>query len=338
MIPDYQPDNAGRGSRRNNDAAGSRRLISLIVPVLNETLAIGPFLERVHEVLSPLSDIDYELVFVDDGSTDATVPALLNAQDSYENLRIVELTRNFGKEAALSAGLDAARGHAVIPIDVDLQDPPELIGRMLECWRQGADVVLAHRTDRSRDSALKRITARLFYRAHNAISVPPIPDNVGDFRLMDRAVVEALKLLPENRRFMKGLFAWVGFRTVSIDYARPQRNDGESRFNTWKLWNMALEALTSFSTAPLRIWTYLGAMIAVLAFAYALFLVLLVLTRGVDVPGYASVFVAVAFFGGLQLLGIGIIGEYLGRTYLEAKRRHAYLVRCIHEPSVKDRR
>ena len=220
----------------------------------------------------------------------------------------------------------------MIPIDVDLQDPPELIPRMIELWREGYEVVLARRADRSSDRALKRLSAHAFYRTHNAVSVPPIPEDVGDFRLMDRGVVEALKRLPENRRFMKGLFAWVGFRTTTIDYARPERSRGGSRFDTWKLWNLALEGLTSFSTAPLRVWTYLGASIALLAFLWAAFLVVRVLVRGIDVPGYASVFVAVAFLGGLQLLGIGVLGEYLGRTYLEAKRRPVYLVRRIHEP------
>lgn len=300
--------------------------------MFNEARAIDDFVRAVRITLDPLPDLDYEFVFVDDGSTDDTLGVLLAADAGRGCIRVVELTRNFGKEAALTAGLDAARGDAVIPIDVDLQDPPELIPRMLELWREGYEVVLARRADRSSDRTLKRLSAHAFYRTHNAVSVPPIPEDVGDFRLMDRGVVEALKRLPENRRFMKGLFAWVGFRTTTIDYARPERSRGGSRFDTWKLWNLALEGLTSFSTAPLRVWTYLGASIALLAFLWAAFLVVRVLVRGIDVPGYASVFVAVAFLGGLQLLGIGVLGEYLGRTYLEAKRRPVYLVRRIHEP------
>ena len=300
--------------------------------MFNEARAIDDFVRAVRITLDPLPDLDYEFVFVDDGSTDDTLDVLLAADAGRGCIRVVELTRNFGKEAALTAGLDAARGDAVIPIDVDLQDPPELIPRMLELWREGYEAVLARRADRSSDRTLKRLSAHAFYRTHNAVSVPPIPEDVGDFRLMDRGVVEALKRLPENRRFMKGLFAWVGFRTTTIDYARPERSRGGSRFDTWKLWNLALEGLTSFSTAPLRVWTYLGASIALLAFLWAAFLVVRVLVRGIDVPGYASVFVAVAFLGGLQLLGIGVLGEYLGRTYLEAKRRPVYLVRRIHEP------
>lgn len=300
--------------------------------MFNEARAIDDFVRAVRITLDPLPDLDYEFVFVDDGSTDDTLGVLLAADAGRGRIRVVELTRNFGKEAALTAGLDAARGDAVIPIDVDLQDPPELIPRMLELWREGYEVVLARRADRSSDRTLKRLSAHAFYRTHNAVSVPPIPEDVGDFRLMDRGVVEALKRLPENRRFMKGLFAWVGFRTTTIDYSRPERSRGGSRFDTWKLWNLALEGLTSFSTAPLRVWTYLGASIALLAFLWAAFLVVRVLVRGIDVPGYASVFVAVAFLGGLQLLGIGVLGEYLGRTYLEAKRRPVYLVRRIHEP------
>jgi hypothetical protein len=202
---------------------------------------------------------------------------------------------------------------------------------MLSRWREGYDVVLGRRIDRVSDTWAKRASAKWFYRIHNLISEPVIPENVGDFRLMDRAVVEALNELPESRRFMKGLFAWVGFRTAYVDYARPERAAGSSKFNGWRLWNFALEGLTSFSTDPLRIWTYVGAAVALASFLYGFTIALKVLIYGVDVPGYASVFVAVTFLGGLQLIGIGVMGEYLGRTYLEAKRRPVYLVRRVYE-------
>jgi glycosyltransferase involved in cell wall biosynthesis len=252
---------------------------------------------------------------------------LLQLVERDRRVRVLELSRNFGKEAALTAGLDASRGDAVVAMDADLQDPPALIGRLIEEWSRGADVVLARRSDRSADSLLKRITAGLFYRIHNRLSSVQIPDNVGDFRLIDRTAVEALKALPERQRFMKGLFAWIGFRTATVDYARRPRASGSTKFSGWRLWNFALEGITSFSTAPLRVWTYIGALGALLTFLYALFIIARVLILGVDVPGYASLLVAVLFLGSLQLLSVGLLGEYIGRVYLEAKQRPVYVVR-----------
>jgi glycosyltransferase involved in cell wall biosynthesis len=212
-------------------------------------------------------------------------------------------------------------------MDADLQDPPELIARLVEEWQRGAEVVLARRTDRSADSFLKRKTAELFYRIHNRLSSVKIPENVGDYRLLDRAAVDALKSLPERQRFMKGLFAWIGFRTASVDYTRGVRASGAGKFSGWRLWNFALEGITSFSTVPLRIWTYIGALGALLTFLYALFIVLRVLILGIDVPGYASLLVAILFLGSLQLLSVGLLGEYIGRVYLETKQRPVYVVR-----------
>ena len=268
---------------------------------------------------------------VNDGSSDATLDCLLTLQQENPSIRIVDLSRNFGKEAALSAGLKAATGQLVVPIDVDLQDPPELVLDMIGKWREGYDVVLGQRVNRDSDSWAKRITATWFYRIHNKIADPQIPENVGDFRLMDRAVVDALNELPESRRFMKGLFAWVGFRTTFVSYARPERVAGTTKFNGWRLWNFALEGVTSFSTDPLKIWTYVGAFVALVSLMFAAYITIRVFVYGVDTPGYASVMVAVTFLGGLQLVGIGVIGEYLGRTYLESKRRPIYLVRHIYE-------
>jgi len=305
--------------------------LSLVVPIFNENETVGLFLDRVGEVFDEQASIRLEIVLVNDGSTDGTLDTLLERQRADGRIRVTDLTRNFGKEAALTAGLDVARGQVVVPIDVDLQDPPELVLDMIGLWRQGYDVVQARRVDRGSDSLPKRLSASWFYRIHNWIAQPKLPENVGDFRLMDRAVVEALKALPESRRFMKGLFAWVGFRTTVLEYGRPPRVAGTSKFDGWRLWNFALEGLTSFSTAPLRVWTYLGALVAGLSFLYGLFIVIRVLLYGVDTPGFASLFVAVTFLGGVQLIGIGVIGEYLGRAYLETKRRPVYLIRRIYE-------
>jgi glycosyltransferase involved in cell wall biosynthesis len=304
-------------------------LISIIVPCFNEAEGIARFQTTLLPILAAMKDVGWEIICVDDGSTDATLPALI-ALAADPRFKIIELSRNFGKEAALTAGLDAARGDAVIPIDADLQDPPDLIPEMVAAWRNGAEVVLARRADRSTDGMMKRKTAAWFYRLHNRLSKTKIPENVGDFRLMDRAVVDALKQLPERQRFMKGLFAWVGFRTVTIDYVRAHRAAGESKFSGFALWNFALEGLTSFSTAPLKIWTYLGALGALLTFAYAIFIVLYTIIRGTGVPGYASLLVAVLFFGSVQLMSIGLLGEYIGRIYLETKQRPAYLIRKTH--------
>lgn len=303
--------------------------ISLVIPCYNESAGLNALFARVDSALHGL-DIGIEYVLVNDGSTDDTIHQLVRLTSERSDLIVVDLSRNFGKEAALTAGIEAATGDAIIPLDADLQDPPELITSMLEKWREGYEVVLAKRSDRSADSAFKRLTARAFYKIHNSVSDVTIPADVGDFRLMDRRVVEALKLLPENRRFMKGIFAWVGFRTTTIEYQREERSTGSTHFNGRRLWNLAVEGVTSFSLLPLRIWTYVGATVAIIAMSFGVFLVIRTLAFGRDIPGYASIIVAVLFIGGIQLIGMGIIGEYLGRTYLESKRRPAYIVRQIY--------
>jgi glycosyltransferase involved in cell wall biosynthesis len=251
---------------------------------------------------------------------------LINAKRDFPSLRIINLSRNFGKEAALSAGLDYSTGEIIIPIDADLQDPPELIPEMIEEWRKGYDVVLARRIDRSTDGFLKKITANLFYKVHNKISDTKIPQNCGDFRLMTRRVAEAVKRLPENQRFMKGVFAWVGFKVSTVDYSRQLRSAGSSKFGAWRLWNFALDGITSFSTVPLRIWFYIGSIVATFSFLYGGFIVVRTLVYGVDVPGYASILTSILFLGGVQLISIGVLGEYLGRVYLEVKSRPNYIV------------
>jgi glycosyltransferase involved in cell wall biosynthesis len=272
----------------------------------------------------------FEFVCVNDGSQDRTLESLLSFAKQDSRIRVIDLSRNFGKEAALTAAIDYAVGDAVIPIDVDLQDPPELIPKMIEKWREGYEVVLAKRVDRSSDSFMKRFTAQLFYRFHNKISRPPIPENVGDFRLIDHRAVDALKTLREYHRFMKGLFAWVGFKTCTIDYTRRARTAGKSKFNGWRLWKFALEGITSFSTFPLTMWLYLGSAVSAGAFCYGLFIFCRTLIFGVKWPGYASSICLILFFGGLQLLGIGVLGEYIGRTYIESKRRPIYIVRMFY--------
>jgi glycosyltransferase involved in cell wall biosynthesis len=307
-----------------------RKFISIIVPFFNEGGGIVSFKDRLTTQLELIADMNFEIICVDDGSKDTTLAELHAVADADRRFKVVELSRNFGKEAALTAGLDFASGDAVIPIDADLQDPPEVIAQMIAAWRAGAEVVEARRVDRSSDSLVKRKSAAWFYKLHNRLSKTKISENVGDFRLMDRVVVDALKRLPERQRFMKGLFAWVGFRTVTIDYARAPRVAGESKFSLFSLWNFAMEGFTSFSTAPLKLWTYLGAVSAILTFSYAVYIVLRTLISGIDVPGYASLLVAVLFFGSVQLISIGLLGEYIGRIYIETKLRPVYIVRKVY--------
>lgn len=312
-------------------------LLSLVVPFYNESEALHVFFARVVPILESIPRTRFEIVCVNDGSADDTLAKLVGMSRRDPRIRVIDLTRNFGKEAALTAGIDEAAGDAVIPIDADLQDPPELIPTLVQRWRHGAEVVLAQRASRATDSLLKRITAGAYYRVHNRLSDLKIPENVGDFRLMDRAVVNALKQLPERHRFMKGLFAWVGFNTVIVQYERAPRSAGKSKFSGWRLWNLALEGITSFSSVPLRSWTYLGSFIAMLAFCYGMFIIARTLILGVDVPGYASVLSLLLFFGGLQLIGLGVVGEYIGRIYDESKGRPIYLIKRRYQERRQER-
>lgn len=308
----------------------SRKIVSIVVPFFNEGSNVELFAQGIAPILGELTDINFEIVCVDDGSSDDTLARLIRLAKADARFRVIELSRNFGKEAALTAGIDHATGDAVIPIDADLQDPPELIAHMIAAWKNGAEVVLARRVDRSVDPLLKQRSAAWFYRIYNHLSHLKLPENVGDFRLMDRVVVDALKTLTEQQRFMKGLFAWVGFRTVTLDYQRRARSSGTTKFSGWKLWNLALEGVTSFSTLPLKVWTYIGLVGALATAIYAIFIVVRTLIIGVDVPGYASLLVAILFIGSLQLVSIGVLGEYIGRIYMESKRRPTYIVRRRH--------
>jgi glycosyltransferase involved in cell wall biosynthesis len=305
-------------------------LVSLVIPVFNEEEVLGIFLERTAAALDG-AGLDYEYVFVNDGSRDNTLPLLIELSRENPRVRVVDLSRNFGKEAALTAGIDYVRGEVMVPIDVDLQDPPELIPQFVEKWREGYDVVYGVRASRDEDSIGKRATAGGFYRLFNRLSPTHIPDNAGDFRLIDRRVVAVLRRLPERNRFMKGLFSWVGFRSIGVPYERPARAAGATKWNLRKLWNFALDGIVSFSTVPLRMWSYVGVVISLLAFLYATFIVLSVIIFGKDLPGYASLLTVILFLGGIQLISLGVIGEYLGRLFLETKARPVYVVDRVYE-------
>jgi glycosyltransferase involved in cell wall biosynthesis len=299
--------------------------LSIIAPMYNEEANIDYFFETLIPVLLRLG-LEYEIICVNDGSKDRTLEKLLNYRQDNPQIKIISFARNFGKEIALTAGLHHTSGKAIIPIDTDLQDPPELIERLLDKWREGYDVVYAVRRRRLGESSFKRFTANVFYRFINFISDIPIPKDTGDFRLFDRRVVKELNRIPERTRFMKGLFAWIGFKQVGIEYDRQPRHQGKTKWNYWKLWNYALDGITLFSTTPLRLWSYIGIIVSLLSFIYASFLILRTIIHGKDVPGYASIMVVILFLGGLQLISLGIIGEYLGRVYAETKKRPLYLI------------
>jgi glycosyltransferase involved in cell wall biosynthesis len=299
--------------------------ISVVIPMHNEEGALPRLFARLTPCLEQVTQ-DYEIICVNDGSRDGTYAALQAFQRDDRRIKLISLSRNFGKEIALTAGLDHAAGAAVIPIDADLQDPPELIPAFVEQWKKGYKVVLATRKSRPGDSWFKRKSAEWFYKAMNSMSTVPLPPNTGDFRLMDRTVVEAVRRMPERTRFMKGVFAWVGFSTTAIYFDREARVAGTTTWNYWKLWKFALDGIFSFTTVPLRVWTYIGALISLISFLWAMFITVSTVFFGNPVAGYPSLMVAVLFMGGMQLLSVGIIGEYVGRIYRESKQRPLYLI------------
>ena len=302
--------------------------LSLVVPVYNEEAAIPLFYDAVRSY-EFFKSKEVEIVFISDGSTDKTEEIVLSLAKNDPLVTPLFFMRNFGKEPALMAGLTYATGDAVIPIDVDLQDPIEVIEELVKKWQEGADVVLAKRIDRSTDSFLKRKTAAWFYKVQNFLSDLHIEENVGDFRLLDRKIVDEIKKLSERNLFMKGILSWVGGTVAIVPYTRKERSAGDSKFNFRMLWNLAMEGITSFSTALLRIWTYIGVMVASVAFLYGLYRVISKFVFGNDVPGYSSLMVAIVFLGGVQLIGIGILGEYIGRIYIETKQRPRYVLKHI---------
>ena len=303
--------------------------LSIVVPVYNEGDVLQAFQHRLVTVLDQC-DHPYEILYVDDGSDLECQQRLQSLRDAHPSVALLQLSRNFGKEVAVSAGLEHASGDAVIVIDADLQDPPELIPEFLRQWQAGYDVVYGQRSERRGDTALKRLSAAAFYRILDALTTFKIPPDVGDFRLLSRRAVDAVTSLPERHRYMKGLYAWIGFPQVGVPYVREPRASGRSSWNYWRLWNFALEGITSFSDAPLRISTYLGLLVSSLAFLYGLFMIVRTLIWGNPVPGYPSLLVVILFLGGVQLVCLGIIGEYLSRTYHESKGRALYFTRAYH--------
>ncbi|WP_448786200.1 glycosyltransferase family 2 protein [Brucella intermedia] len=299
--------------------------ITVIVPVMNEEEMISHFLSEFSEQTKNV-DANFDFLFIDDGSTDRTIEILVQTQLVDPRVHFIKLSRNFGKEAAMTAGLDNVKAEAAIIMDVDLQDPPEIIGEMVRLWKAGYDTVYGVRISRLEDTVAKRVTARLFYRLFNVSSHVSIPADVGDFRLISRRVIDTLKLLPERNRFMKGLLAWPGFLSVGVPYERPSRAKGTTKFNFWKLWNFALDGITSFSTWPLRIWSYIGGVIALVSLLYMIFIMVKTILFGSDWPGYASIMSAILFFGSLQFISIGVLGEYIGRMYIETKNRPIYVI------------
>lgn len=303
--------------------------ISVIVPVFNEEKSIVLFFEAFRKFKNQIGHRNYtiNLLFIDDGSTDQTAKIITDLAQENKDCKAIFFSRNFGKESALFAGLEHANGDLIVPMDVDLQDPFELIFEMLDAYEAGAEVVLARRNDRGNDTFLKRFTAQWFYKLNNRMSTIKLEENVGDFRLMTRQVVNEIINLPENQLFMKGLMSWVGFKTTIVNYSRPMRKEGNTKFNYRKLWNLAVQGITSFSTLPLKVWTYFGSFVAFISFLYGLKIIVEKLFFGINASGYASLMVAILFFGGVQLIGIGVLGEYVGRTYLESKRRPKYIIR-----------
>lgn len=304
--------------------------VALVVPVYNEEETIATFVSTVESKLEPILE-HLEIVFVDDGSKDKSAQIIEELMEHNERIALIKLSRNFGKEAAMTAAIDMCDADALIPIDVDLQDPPELVLEFVKIWReQGVDTVYGKRVDRSSDSDTKRISSGGFYYVFNKLSGRvKIPENVGDFRLIDSKVIQTVRNLNESNRFMKGLYAWPGFTSCEVDYVRPERSAGTTKWNYWKLWNFALDGIVSFSSLPLRVWSYIGAGVGFLGLIYMIYILISTMIRGVSVPGYASLMCVVLFLGSIQLISIGVLGEYLGRVSEEVKKRPVYVVSTI---------
>ncbi|RPH67382.1 MAG: glycosyltransferase [Hyphomicrobiales bacterium] len=313
-----------------SSTGSAQALISVVLPAHNEEAGISRAFDVIGRTLDECG-VSWEIIAVDDGSRDQTFAVISSIARNDSRIRGIHFSRNFGKEAALSAGLDFATGDAVIPMDADLQDPPELVPRMIARWLDGVPVVLAVRENRASDGWLKSSTSAAFYAVHNHLADTPLPPNAGDFRLIDRTVADVVRALPERQRFMKGLLSWPGFPSEVLTYTRPARAYGKTKWNYARLMNLAVEGITSFSTAPLRASTVIGAVFAFISIIYGGFILVRTLVYGVDMPGYASVFVAVVFIGGVQLLSLGILGEYVGRIYMESKHRPVYVVRAVSE-------
>ncbi|MBQ8750856.1 MAG: glycosyltransferase family 2 protein [Alphaproteobacteria bacterium] len=300
--------------------------LSIIVSMYNEEDSLDVFFEKIREALSAISDYSYEIICIDDGSIDKTYELLLDYANKDNKIKIIKFSRNFGKEYGLMAGFKFCKGRAAIPMDVDLQDPPELIIDFVKKWEDGYDMVYGIRSDRGSDTFLKRFTAKLFYKIYNMMTRSPIPYNAGDYRLIDRKIIDAILLLKERNVFMKGIFGWTGFKSCGVKYTRQKRVAGKSKWNYWKLWNFALDGITASTTFPLRIWTYLGTLLSSVGILYAIYIILRTIVQGIDVPGYASLLVFILLLGGIQMIILGILGEYIGRIFIEVKDRPIYIV------------
>lgn len=299
--------------------------LSIIAPAYNEEENIKSFYNTIKPILDKLTK-NWEVIFIDDGSRDNTLEIITNLNKSDERIKVISFSRNFGKEIALTAGIDYADCDVVIPIDTDLQDPPELIEDMIKYWKEGYDVVYAKRKVREGETFMKLFSASMFYKVMGKMAHINIPENVGDFRLLDRRVVLELRKLKEKTRFMKGIFSWVGFKSKEILFERKKRDAGETKFNFWGLWNFAIDGITSFSMFPLRIFLYSGFGVMFFSFLYALIIIFKTLYFGADLAGYPSIMVTILFFGGVNMFAIGVIGEYLGRVYEEVKNRPLYII------------
>lgn len=300
--------------------------VSLIVSMYNEEESLKVFFEEIEKVMKKIPEYSYEIVCIDDGSKDDTYAMLCQYAKKNKRIRVIKFSRNFGKEYGMMAGLKFCRGDAAIPMDVDLQDPPELIIKFIEKWKEGYDMVYGIRSDRQSDTFLKRMTAKLFYKIYNLMTRSPIPYNAGDYRLIDRKVINAILSLKERNIFMKGVFGWTGFKSTGIKYTRQKRYAGHSKWNYWKLWNFALDGITASTTFPLRIWTYLGTLLSVTGMFYAVYIIIRTIMNGIDVPGYASLLVFILVLGGIQMIILGILGEYIGRIFIEVKNRPLYII------------
>ena len=313
------------------------KTIAIIIPILDELKTIKLFYNRLKIVIESIKNHNFIICFIDDGSSDESSEVIKELIRIDSRVKLIILTRNFGKEAALTAGLDHVKADAFIPMDVDLQDPPELINEMISIWSTGVSLVLARRISRKNDTLFKRLTADIFYYIYNKFSSISIPRNVGDYRLMDKSVVDSIKLLPEKERFMKGIFAWVGYDFHIIDYERPKRSSGETKFGALKLLKLAKDGLFSFSVAPLKISSFLGYIGAIASFIYGAFIIVRTIYYGADLEGYASLITVILFLGSIHLIVIGILGEYIGRIYIESKNRPIYLVKKFMENDKKNK-
>lgn len=300
--------------------------LSVIVSMYNEEESLKAFFDNIRQTMDKISQYSYEIVCVDDGSQDKTFSLLCRYAKEDKRIKVIKFSRNFGKEYGMMAGLKFCQGRAAIPIDVDLQDPTDLIIKFVKKWEEGYEMVYGIRSDRQSDTFLKRVTAKLFYKIYNLMTRSPIPYNAGDYRLIDRKIIDAILSLKERNIFMKGVFGWTGFKSIGIKYSRQKRFAGCSKWNYWKLWNFALDGITASTTFPLRIWSYLGTLLSVSGMFYAFYIIVRTIVRGTDVPGYASLLVFILVLGGIQMIILGILGEYIGRIFIEVKSRPLYII------------